>query len=513
MMSTKQLSAEPKASLADRLWRVLFRPTHAGERHGFYLGLTALIIAGCAWLGLAQHPIAFPFDDSYITLHNAQVLLSGTDRNYPGIPALMGATSPVHLVLVAALMLAFDPLVASFVAGSAALLLYGLGLARLAFQNGGSSVLAALVTVLGTLTGYALFHLLNGLETGLAMAAVIWVLVFAGEPRRFVAVPLLCGLLPFIRPELAALAAPLLLRQCWLGWREGRRSRTAAILMFRDLGIALMAAAPWLAWEWFSLGTVIPPTALAKEAFFAEQGLPALAKAPMVAGGFLQSGLVPLLTAVAFIRRDQLALCLWIFVLAVIVALYHSLPGGAGQSFSRYDFILLPPAIYGVTSSLRHWSKPLAVTILALCMLASLSALPRCALDLAERMDFMRTEASDLARWSRDNLPSDAHILIHDAGYLAFATPFHLIDAVGLKTPESVAYHRQWTAPTAGSDRDIAIDAIAHRFAPTHAVILHDRWRYWQGLQNDLVRRKWTLTTLRAPAGPEGYFVFKLSPP
>src|SRR5690349_19048294 len=82
----------------------------------FYVGLAALIITGCAWLGVAQHPIAFPLDDAYITLHNAQVLWSGSDRNYPGVPALMGATSPVHLALVAGLMLVFDPLVASFVA-------------------------------------------------------------------------------------------------------------------------------------------------------------------------------------------------------------------------------------------------------------------------------------------------------------------------------------------------------------------------------------------------------------
>ncbi len=72
---------------------------------------------------------------------------------------------------------------------------------------------------------------------------------------------------------------------------------------------------------------------------------------------------------------------------------------------------------------------------------------------------------------------------------------------------------RQWTAPTLGRNRDVAIDAIARRFAPSHAIILHDRWRFWQELEIDLAHRNWTLTTLRAPRGPKGYFVLKLSPP
>jgi short-subunit dehydrogenase len=424
------------------------------------------------------------------------------------LPAMMTA-QPEE---VAAAMLVFDPLVASFVAGSMAVLLYGLGLSRLAFLNGGSSILAAVIAALGAFTGYAVLQLLNGLETGLAMAAVTWTLVFASEAKQGVAVPLCCGLLPFIRPELAALAAPLLLRQCWLRWQNGSR-RTAAMLILSDLGCAAIAAAPWLAWEWVSLGTVFPPTAVAKEAFFAEQGLPALDKAQMVAHGFAQSGITPLIPALLLARRDQVIFCLWAFVLAVIVALYHSLPGGAGQSFSRYDFILLPPLIYGLVSSLRYRPRLLALAILAFSALMSWAGLPSSAVDFTERTEFMRTEPSDLAQWARDNLPPTAKILVHDAGYFAFATPFRLIDVVGLKTPESVAYHRQWTATSMGRDRPLAVDAIARRFAPSFAIILHDRWRYWQELESDLTREGWSLTAVRIPPRPEGYFVFKLLPP
>ena len=43
---------------------------------------------------------AFPLDDAYITLHNARVLLTGSDPYY-GTSPLTGATSGVHLALVA----------------------------------------------------------------------------------------------------------------------------------------------------------------------------------------------------------------------------------------------------------------------------------------------------------------------------------------------------------------------------------------------------------------------------
>ena len=50
---------------------------------------------------------AFPTDDAFINLHNAQVLRLGRDENYQGVPALVGATSGAHL----ALLLAFEQLV------------------------------------------------------------------------------------------------------------------------------------------------------------------------------------------------------------------------------------------------------------------------------------------------------------------------------------------------------------------------------------------------------------------
>ena len=76
----------------------------------------------------------------------------------------------------------------------------------------------------------------------------------------------------------------------------------------------------------------------------------------------------------------------------------------------------------------------------------------------------MMRERPALALWLQSNVPADARILIHDAGYLAYATRYELIDLVGLKTPESIRFHERYTVPSNGTQRDEAINQIALRF-------------------------------------------------
>src|SRR3984885_8220908 len=80
----------------------LHRTESAGRAVGFIpvLGLGVLVAMVFA---LAFHSIGgakFPNDDAYIALHNAQVLWAGHDSAYSGVPALVGATSGVHLALL-----------------------------------------------------------------------------------------------------------------------------------------------------------------------------------------------------------------------------------------------------------------------------------------------------------------------------------------------------------------------------------------------------------------------------
>src|SRR5215217_7435917 len=104
--------------------------------------------------------------------HNAEVLASGYDANY-GVSALVGATSPIHLVAVALVVPSFGTLPAGY-----------------------------LVSVLGAA---AYLH-------GLALAGVTWSVVLARSSPHSRLLPVLCGLLPFIRPELGCSLWP-----CWSG--------------------------------------------------------------------------------------------------------------------------------------------------------------------------------------------------------------------------------------------------------------------------------------------------------
>ena len=60
-------------------------------------------------------------------------------------------------------------------------------------------------------------------------------------------------------------------------------------------------------------------------------------------------------------------------------------------------------------------------------------------------------ELDSVAQWSREHLPANARVLVHDAGYFAWAMPFALIDVVGLETPTSIEDHRHWTMPSGRS--------------------------------------------------------------
>jgi hypothetical protein len=478
--------------------KLLFADTDIVDRRRFYGILSVVIVSLLAWLAVSQWPIAFPVDDAYITLHNAQVLLSGVDRNY-GVAALVGATSPVHLLLVAGMMKVAPPLLASFLMSGVAVLLYGLGLARFSFQLGGSPFLAALIVVIGMLTGYAPYHLLNGLETGLAMAAATWALVFALSPAPSGALPLLCGVLPFVRPELGALSGLLMLRHCWILHKTGRSPAIlTACLLF------LLAAAPWLLWQWTSTGTLIPSTASAKRAFFSEAGLTISTKLQFLSRGIIQSGLAPLILTLPFLRRAPLAWCIAVFLFLSFMALFLFLPGGSGHNYSRYLFILLPPLLCGIIGLFRN--DRIGTPTRVVLVLAMLVNFPRDWSDYKNGVNFTKTELSQTSEWAANNLPRDSKILVHDAGYISFATSFRLIDLVGLKTPANIAYFQKMP-------RAEAVGLIAQHFSPKYAVILHDQPHYWGQIEDDLRGDGWDLRVLHGSANIPGYFIYELIPP
>src|SRR5215813_11652008 len=87
-----------------------------------YLTLLVLLLFGLH-TAIYRTP-SFPLDDAYITLHNAATLAGAAEVNYAGTPALVGSTSIVQTVFVAALSLLFSPIWAMMFVTWAGILAY-----------------------------------------------------------------------------------------------------------------------------------------------------------------------------------------------------------------------------------------------------------------------------------------------------------------------------------------------------------------------------------------------------
>src|SRR5919197_1174199 len=134
-----------------------------------------------AWLlvltaALLLMPRAFGLDDAYIALHSARVLVAGSDPIFAS-PALVGATSPAYVALIA-LMLSirvppFAALWVANVAGAVAFIAAAWALTAAADLPPIKRVIVVLVTLA---SGYVWLQLTNGLETGWAIAAIVYLI-------------------------------------------------------------------------------------------------------------------------------------------------------------------------------------------------------------------------------------------------------------------------------------------------------------------------------------------------
>lgn len=510
-----------------RLAPVCLHPASARARRWFVL-VVCVALAGLAFAN-ARSPNApvFPVDDAYITLHNAITLRAGTDASYVGVPALVGATSAVHVVLVAGLLTVLPPLWALWASCWAGTFAYALGLLRLATVNRASPIQAGLLVTLGLVVGQAPHQLTNGLETSLAMAGVAWGLALVHEEGsiRSTALPVLLGTLPFVRPELGVFS---LLIAAYLLRRVRRSGEPGAV---RFVAFLALGAVPWVLFYLATTGAPFPNTMQAKRFFFAEGCAPAAVKLDvslMMLRDFAASlGLTCIgLTCVASSATGRLSL---FFVLVLVAAYFIALPGALGHYENRYLYILVPMLLDGVAASFRHSARWVRAATWLTLVAGAAESMGLASARWQRHLDTIRfttNELMPLATWANEHLPSDARLLVHDAGFISWATHFRLFDVVGLKTPTSIPFHREHTwracveAPRAidlgalsarvNLARATAIGEIAKLDRPTHLVMLR-RWEDIYGTVRLLRTMGWALDPLRE--GPYGYDVYRLQAP
>lgn len=441
---------------------------------------------------------SLPLDDAYITLHNARALLAGgADPVYAGSTALTGATSAVHLVLIAILGLLLPLELASKLVTLMAILLYAAGLIALLRRLQCPPGARAVILVSGLMVGYMPYHLLNGLESGLALAAIVWGLALIDSKW----LPLLCGVMPFVRPELAFLAAPLFFYRCWLDRRNLRR-------LALNGALALAAASPWLILYTVYTGWPVPNTGGAKVAFFAEATLDWRSRWEILIGVVVSGLLGPFWLSIPALARRPAGLCVLVFLICWIGITAFVFPGGLHHNYFRYASMILPALLLGWGIIFAHqavWHRLALVLLLAWALVTGVTG-------VRIYLDRSHTEAlARAAQFIDAKLPRDSVVLVHDAGYLAWALPDHrLVDVVGLKSAASMDWHRRYTART--GNRDAALNGIAAGAKAEYFVALADPPRFWGGLPAALERSGWALRPL-SPVKDHEYVVYRIDPP
>lgn len=465
----------------------------------------ALSLAFALWALIIGEP-AFPLDDAYITLHNADVLLQGHDPNY-GVSPLVGATSSIHLLLIAALARVFGLVWAAALATWLAAGAYLAGLMFIARRNALTPAETAQLLIAGALSGFFSTHLLNGLETGLAMAMVVWTLALALEPRGR-ALPILLGLLPFVRPELAIFSITLGLERAWQRRRAGEIDQ-----LFADAATAALAAAPWLIWMLVDTGSVLPQTISAKRYFFADDSQPLLSKLSFVLmcaiKVIVQTGVLAIgLVGLVMVRPGRAALLAIIIILALYAAFF---PIGASHNEYRYLYVLAATFPAGMAIAMgrtapreRRWLHRALIACAAWAVVLSFHMLSV----YAEGVTFTRQELAGIAKWVEDNVPADARIAVHDAGYIAYANDRAMTDIVGLKTPSAAKIHAALTSPSSGLNRVDAISRILTDSRSNYLVVL-STWDDVGRITSGLIALGWKIETLRDGA----YRVARITPP
>jgi hypothetical protein len=485
------------------------RPAWRGTDLGLSAERTASVAAVCLALAVAalliagDRPWVFTVDDAYITLHNAQALWRGSDPNF-GAPGLYGATSPAHLLLVAAAQRLLPPVPAQLTLSVLAFALYLRNAAVMAARSGAAAWQVAVVLGAATLGGWSLFHLFNGLESGLAAAAVGGlILLIERGPSRSAA--LLCGLLPFVRPELGLLSAAALARQAWIRRGQGAGWIRAAGV---DLLLAAGAAAPFLAWNLATFHAVLPNTVSAKRWYFADaftwrQNLAVVVDVTAKAFG-------PMMLGLLLAPRSSLKAGLLLFVALFYAGYGLMLPPALAWVNGVYLFVLTPVWLWGLCKIAARRRLFVAVSaLMAAWLTVTLPAQVRAFAAFTAQV----RDGLAVGRWIGAALPPGAVVLVHDDGAVAEGNRARLVDSVGLKTPWVPAVHARVTAPSQGRRRGEAIDEIARRAGARYVVAFHDPARFWYATATDLSARGWTLTLVRPRRVENGYDVFRLEPP
>ncbi len=481
-----------------------------------FLAVAAIIIFWAA-NGILLSPDT-ALDDAYITLHNAQLYIGQKEFSAFGDQSsLVGSTSLVHTCMIALfLVIGISAETALALTNVLCAIIYMLAAASLIELQVLSRKQKLGFLFIAFAMAMAPYQLTNGLETGLAMAVVLWA-IFAyekgGNTKKFL-LPLLLGLMPIIRPELVALAGLFFLLLMYECYQQDASVPSLAKQAVIILLLAVVSLSPFLFLAWLDSGTLFPNTINAKKYFFAEgcQGpidrtLLLLKSLSVFVGPLLLINLF-----IPYLKSSRLGKVLMLFSGVFLGAYWINGPGTLVHNMGRYFYVLLPILFYAGLlyakdkdlKNNKHWlfSAVLAQTVLGLGIVTIM---------IHNHIWFVENYHKGTANWLAENSRTTDTILVHDVGYLGYMlSDRKVIDIVGLKTAEIANFHKRITWESCGKERGRAIAEIVQTYKPAYVAVFS-----WWDEDFELTKNIKDVANITLAkdleGNPAGYFVYKIT--
>ena len=409
-----------------------------------------------ALIYVTQPAVVFPiFDDSFISLTFARNLAEHGKLSFDGVTWSTGATSPLHVFAIAALLkLGFDPINASVYVGVISHAFLTSAVYLLAWAILRNRLAGLIAAALIAFNNYAAVDAGNGLETSMFMALMTFTMAtyFLGKTESWRLVTGLLGVLCVLtRPEAVFLIGALVAYRAF-----DRDRREPARDVVKDAVLvaapAALAFAAYLLYG-FLVSEVLGGTANAKLQLFQEYELPLMDRVAIGSDriGFFMGPLLATLGLALLAERRREFILFGFFWLPVLVLYMAIFPGGLDHYFHRYQHPVLPLLAvlaasgvmqmigWGMRNGTSH--KFVVAAVLAVAALATEQHYERwlkhyyvpAVSETREDLAVMAQELNGILQ------PGDV-LATHDIGAVGYYADYQVIDLVGLVNPMVLEY-------------------------------------------------------------------------
>ncbi|MBQ9259792.1 MAG: hypothetical protein IJ187_08095 [Neisseriaceae bacterium] len=488
-------------------------------------------------------------DDAYIVEHSVKGILSGQETSYINSSPWDGVTSPVYVFILVLFSTIMPVTYAHYLISALSILWLVAGWFILCKKHQLNDIVTIFIISITLSIGVTTYQLLNGLETGMAMAVLTWLLIAINKDVLPLWFYILTGIMCFLRPEFAALSAILviyILMKRPMGYLKGLIIICASFISFSSL-------------LYLCSGHFIPNTMSAKSYFFAEGCRDFNVKKLSIIRrinafidniGFYSLGFI-------LVLLSKYRIILMLFIASFISAYFYKLPGALDHNYFRYPYLLLPIALYGwvlfvnfyqkqnsyrvkiaiilslllcisiffttefltqiliiifgvsvlVVNQYRKFIVTYVFSIIIFMLLVFSYTIPQ--ISFIEKEAGITKDNFQASYWITQHIPHHSVILIHDAGLISEIVKNPLVDLVGLKTPSSIDIHRKMTYQQCRRTPD-AVATIAENAQAQYFVVNRD-WNRFFRLTQSLKDRGWDVKRIDNERGATHYQVYKIT--